>query len=313
MQSSSNTLLDPRKKYWRSVYKNWRLYLFLLPAIASFIAFDYIPMYGIQVAFKNFSLRTGISRSPWADPLFKHFIDFFKGRMFLTVVMNTVNLNIYSLIAGFPLPIILAILLNELKNKRFMKIIQNVTYAPYFISMVILVGMIKLFFTSRGIINSLLGLINVPTIMFLERGELFPHIYVWSGIWQGIGYSSIIYFASLSGVPPELHEAAIIDGATRMKRIWNINIPHILPTIVILFILSTSSIMSSNFEKIFLMQNGLNLDNSEVISTYIYKLGIQRASYGMASAIGIFNNIINVILMLLVNGIAKRVSDISLF
>ena len=305
--------MTQRQRYWRSVFKNWQLYLFLLPAVASFIAFDYAPMYGIQIAFKELSLRAGITRSPWADPFYKYFLDFFSGRMFMTTVWNTLSLNLYSLIAGFPLPIILAILLNELKNKRFMKIVQNVTYAPHFISMVILVGMIKLFFTSRGIVNNLLSYLNVDTILFLERGELFPHIYIWSGIWQNVGYSSIIYFAALSGVSPELHEAAIIDGATRLKRIWHINLPHILPTIVILFILQTASIMGSNFEKIFLMQNGLNIEYSEVISTYVYKIGLQRANYSLASAIGIFNNVVNVMLMLLVNGIAKKVSDISLF
>ena len=170
-----------------------------------------------------------------------------------------------------------------------------------------------MFFTQSGIINQLLALINIGKTDFLIIGRYFPHILIWSGIWQGVGYSSIIYFAALSGVPPELHEAAIIDGATRMKRIWNISIPHILPTIVILLILNTGSIMSSGFEKIFLMQNGMNLDYSEVIATYIYKLGIQNRNFSLAGAVGLFNNVVNLFMMMTVNAIAKRVSDISLF
>jgi len=313
MTGSSGALLSPRKKFWRGVFSNWQLYVFLLPAVVYFIVFNYVPLYGIQIAFKNLSLRAGIMGSPWADPWYKHFQQFFQGLMFGKIVKNTLYLNIYGLIAGFPLPIILAILLNELKSKRFMKIVQNITYAPHFISVVIIVGMIRLFFTSRGIINQLLALINVPATDFLAMGPMFPHIYIWSGIWQGLGFSSVIYFAALSGVPSELHEAAIIDGATRMQRIININIPHILPTIVILLILNTSSIMSMGFEKIFLMQNGLNLEYSEVISTYIYKIGIQQRSYSLAGAVGIFNNVINLFMMLSVNAVAKRISGISLF
>ena len=313
MNSSTGVLMTSRQKFWRGVFRNWQLYVFLAPAVIYFCMFEYAPMYGVQLAFKELSLRAGITASPWADPLFKHFLKFFSGHMFLTVIKNTIVLNLYSLIAGFPLPIILAILLNELKNKRFMKIVQNVTYAPHFISVVILVGMIKLFFMSRGIMNQLLMFFSLPTKDFLNRGELFPHLYVWTGIWQGVGYSSIIYFAALSGVPPELHEAAIIDGASRLKRIWHINLPHILPTVVILLILNTAYIMSIGFEKIFLMQNGLNLGYSEVISTYIYKLGIQQRSYSLGSAVGLFNNVINLTFMMLINQIAKKVAGISLF
>jgi len=310
---SSNALLSPRKKYLLSIFKNWQLYVFLAPAVIYFIMFEYAPMYGVQLAFKDLSLRAGITASPWANPLFKHFQQFLQGRMFFTTVKNTVTLSVYYLVAGFPLPIVLAILLNEVKNKRFMKFVQNITYAPHFISMVILVGMIRLLFTQRGIFNQLLALINIPPTDYLAKGHLFPHIYIWSGIWQNIGYSSIIYFAALSGVPPELHEAAIIDGATRFKRIWHINLPHITPTIVILLILNTAGIMNSNFEKVFLMQNGLNLDYSEVISTYVYKLGIQQFNYSLAGAVGLFNNVFNLFMMLTVNWIAKKVSEISLF
>jgi putative aldouronate transport system permease protein len=313
METSSNALLSRRKRYWLSVFKNWQLYVFIAPALIYIIIFSYVPMYGIMLAFKDFSMRAGITHSPWADPIFKNFKVFLEGRMFRDVLLNTVSLSLYGMIAGFPLPILLALMLNELKNKRFMKIVQNVTYAPHFISMVVIVGMIKLFFTSSGIINQLLNTINLPPVAFLNQASYFPHIYVWSGVWQGIGYSSIIYFASLASVPPELHEAAVIDGASRFKRIWHINLPHIRGTIVILLILSTANIMSVGFEKIYLMQSSLNLAKSEVISTYIYKVGVTQRNFSLGTAVGLFNNVINLALMMLVNWIASKIGDTSLF
>jgi len=313
LSSSRKRLLSPRKRYWLSVFKNWQLYVFMAPALLYIIIFSYVPMYGILLAFKDFSMRAGITHSPWADPIFKSFKLFLDGRMFRDVLLNTVTLSLYGMIAGFPLPILLALMLNELKNKRFMKIIQNVTYAPHFISTVVIVGMIKLFFTSGGVVNQLLGMINIDPVSFLNQASYFPHMYIWSDIWQGIGYSSIIYFASLSSVPPELHEAAVIDGASRFKRIWYINLPHIQGTIVILLILSTANIMTIGFEKIYLMQSSLNLSKSEVISTYIYKVGITQRNFSLGTAVGLFNNVINLALMLLVNWIAGKIGDTSLF
>ena len=313
LTTPQNTLLTPRKRNWFSVFKNWQLYIFLLPALIYILIFSYYPMYGIVMAFKDFSMRAGITASPWADPLFKHFQLFLDGRMFKDVLLNTLSLSLYGMIAGFPLPIILALMLNELKNKRFMKLVQNVTYAPHFISTVVIVGMIKLFFTNTGIINEFLGMINLGPVPFLNLADYFPHIYIWSGIWQGLGYSSIIYFAALSSVPPELHEAAVIDGASRFKRIWHINLPHIKQTIVILLILNTANIMTIGFEKIFLMQSSLNLSKSEVISTYIYKVGVTQRNFSMGTAVGLFNNVINLVLMLAVNWIASKVGETSLF
>ena len=313
MQKSASGLLSPRQRYWYSVFKNWQLYVFIAPAFIYIIIFNYFPMYGVQLAFKDLSLRLGITRSPWADPVFKHFIQFWSGRKFFPVMWNTIYLNLYGLIAGFPFPIILALMLNELKSKKYMKLVQNVTYAPHFISVVVLVGVIKVFFQQTGIINQLLGLIGIEPVAFLMRGALFPHLYIWTGVWQGIGYSSIIYFAALSGVSPELHEAAIIDGASRMQRIWHINMPHIRPTVVILLILNTAYLMNVGFEKIFLMQSALNQQYSEVISTYIYKLGIQQRNYSLAGAVGLFQNVINIVIMLIVNWVAGRVSETSLF
>ena len=313
MTTSPAKPLNRRKRYWFSIFKNWQLYVFIAPALIYTIIFCYTPMYGIQLAFKDFSMRAGITHSPWADPILKNFKLFLDGRMFRDVLLNTITLSLYGMIAGFPLPIILALMLNELKSKRFMKAVQNVTYAPHFISTVVIVGMIKLFFTNSGIINQLLDRINLGPVPFLNQANYFPHMYVWSGIWQGLGYSSIIYFASLSGVPPELHEAAVIDGASRFQRIWHINLPHIRQTIVILLILSTASIMSVGFEKIYLMQSSLNLSRSEVISTYIYKVGVTKRNFSLGTAVGLFNNVINLALMMLVNWIAGKIGDTSLF
>ena len=306
-------ILDPRKKFWRSVTKRWRLYVFLAPAFLYFLIFNYFPLYGIQLAFKDFSMRAGINGSPWAVPLMRHFNMFLESFKFQEIFFNTLSLSLYGLIAGFPLPILLAVMLNELKNKRYMKIIQNVTYAPHFISVVVMVGMINLFLGYQGLLNQLVTLIGLPPQNLQMSAAPFPHIYIWSGIWQNVGYSSIIYFAALSGVSAELHEAAIIDGASRLRRIWHINLPHIRPTIVILLILNAGSIMNVGFDKIWLMQTGVNVAKSEIIATYVYKLGIQQRNFSLASAVGLFNNIINLIMLLIVNWVAARLNDSSLF
>jgi putative aldouronate transport system permease protein len=308
-----NGLLSSRGRYWRSIFRNWQLYVFILPAFLYVIVFNYFPMYGILMAFKDYNMRLGITASPWADPLYKNFAKFFDGRMFFDVLVNTVTISAYAIVAGFPFPILLALMLNELKNKRFMKIVQNVTYAPYFISTVVIVGMIKLFFTGSGIINQLITSVGASPIMFLNQAGYFQHLYIWTGIWQSVGYNSIIYFASLSGVSPELHEAAVMDGASQLRRIWHINLPHIRPTIVIMLILSAAGIMNVGFEKIFLMQNSLNMTKSNVISTYVYIVGVTQRNFSLGSAVGLFNNVINLSMLLLVNWIANKVGDTSLF
>ena len=310
-QSAQKSIL--RRRFWRGILTNWQLYVFIAPAVVYMIIFSYMPLYGIQLAFKDFGLRQGISGSPWATPLFKHFRMFLSSFKFIDIIRNTVSISLYSILAGFPFPILLAIMLNELRNKRFMKIVQNVTYAPHFISMVVMVGVLNLFFQNKGIINQLISLLHLGPIDFLMKPQYFPHMYVWSGIWQNVGYSSIIYFAALSGVSPELHEVATIDGASRLQRIWYINLPHLRPTIVILFILSTANVMSVGFEKIYLMQTPINASQSEVISTYVYKLGITQRNYSLASAVGLFNNVINLGIMLLVNFVASKVGETSLF
>jgi len=312
-QPAVQKLRTPTQRYWYSVFKNWQLYLFIAPAILIVFVLSYMPLYGITMAFKNFSLRAGIMASPWADPLFQHFTFFFQGRMFATVVGNTVFISLYQMIAGFPFPIMLALMLNECNNKKFMKFVQNVTYAPNFISVVVIVGMLNLFFSRSGIANVLLGQIGIGPLNFLTTASAFPHLLVWSIIWQSVGFSSIIYFAVLSGVSPELHEAAVIDGASRIRRVWHINLPHLAPTIIILFILSSASIMNVGFERVFLMQNALNLTRSEVISTYIYKVSVLQRYWELGTAVGVFNNVINLAMMLMVNWIAKKFGETSLF
>jgi putative aldouronate transport system permease protein len=313
LEKNHNTILSPGRRYWNSVARNWQLYLFLLPAVVYFIIFHYIPMYGVTMAFKDFNIKLGIMNSPWADPLFKSFLRFFNSRMFGVTVFNTLRLSLYGLIAGFPIPIILAVLLNEVRSIRYKKLVQNVTYAPYFISVVVIVGMINLFFSQTGIVNSILAKFGLEGENYLAQTRYFPHLYVWSGIWQSMGYSAIIYIAALAGVSPEYHEAAIIDGASRLQRIWHINLPYIRPTIVILLILSAGGIMSVGFEKVYLLQNAVNRTTSEVISTYVYEIGIKKRDFGLGSAIGLFNIGVNLIMLMLVNWVAKKLNDTALF
>lgn len=268
-------------------------------------------MYGVIIAFKDYMPSLGIFESPWVG--FKHFQRFFASYYFWDLMKNTLGISLYSLIVGFPLPIILALALNEIKDGPFKKITQTVTYAPNFIAVVVMVGMVIAFLSpSTGIINHFLDFIGVGRINFMTEPRWFKTIYVLSGVWQGTGWGSVIYLAALSGVDTQLHEAATIDGASRLQRVWYINIPTIMPTMVILLIMSFGSLMSVGFEKIILMQNPLNMESSNVIATFVYQQGLLDAQYSFAAAVGLFNSLINSILLILVNGIAKRLSDSSL-
>ena len=306
----------PKKKKKLGKSYNWQFWAIIaLPMIYAFV-FAYIPMGGIIVAFQKYSPRKGILGSEWVG--LKYFKQFFTTPSSRKIIFNTLYLGIYSLIAGFPIPILLAILLNEMRSKKYKKFIQMVTYAPYFISTVVMVSMILQFLDSRnGLVNALITALGGESINFMGRKELFYHIYVWSGVWQGIGYSSIIYIAALAGVSPELHEAAIMDGATIMKRVWHIDLPSILPTVMIMFIMQCGSVMSIGYEKVYLMQNNLNLSASEVISTYVYKIGMGVGSavpdYSYSTAIGLFNSVINLILICTVNAISRKLSETSLW
>lgn len=301
-----------RGKRLKGILQNYELYIFLLPAVLYFLIFHYGPMYGIQIAFKNFIPTKGIWGSPFVG--LKHFKNFFDSYYFWVLIKNTVGISLYSLVAGFPIPIILALMLNEVKNRRFKKLVQNVTYAPHFISTVVMVGMMVVFLSpSNGVVNEVIKALGGEPISFMTRSSMFKSIYVWSGIWQNAGWGSIIYLATLSGIDQQLHEAAIMDGATRLQRIRFINIPGIMPTMVIMLIMNTGSIMSVGFEKVFLMQNSLNMETSDVISTYVYRMGLLNAQYSFSAAIGLFNSIINFALLVTVNTLAKRLNETSLW
>ncbi len=315
INSASVTLADKKsfkRRFMIAFNRDKELYLMcLLPLIFVFI-FDYGPMYGIQIAFKRFSGAKGIWGSPWVG--FEHFIRFLEAPQFWDILKNTLYLSIYSLIAGFPFPIILALLVNQVRNQKFKKTVQMMTYAPHFISIVVLCGMISVFLhPSTGIVNNVLKSFGFEPIFFLAKPEMFADIYVWSDIWQNTGWGMIIYLAALSSISPDLYEAAKIDGASRLKTIWYIELPSILPTIVTLFIMRTGKFMSLGFQKAFLLQNSLNIESSEIIATYVYKIGLLNGQFSYSAAIGLFNTIINVILVLSVNQISKKLSGSGLW
>ncbi len=304
--------VSPWQAAKRSLRRHWQLYLVMLPALLYFLIFKYIPMANAVIAFKDYSVVKGIWGSPWAGV--KHFELFFNNPVFWTLLKNTLGLSLYALIAGFPIPILLAIALNEIRDGFFKRSVQMVTYAPYFISTVVLVSMIMLLLAPRlGVLNQGLQAVGLEPINFLGRPNLFPSIYVWSGIWQNSGYAAIVYLAALSGVDPMLYEAARVDGASRIQKILNIDLPGIMPVAVILLILSVGSLLAIGFEKVFLLQNPLNLGSSEIIATYVYKIGLLNANFSFATAVGLFNSVINMILLVAVNAYVKRVSDMSLW
>lgn len=307
--SKSSALQRAISRSWR---RHWQLYLLILPPIAYFIIFKYVPMVNAVLAFKDYNVIKGIWGSPWAGT--KYFELLFQNPAFITLIKNTLYISFYSLIVGFPIPILLALALNEIKNIRFKKIVQMVTYAPYFISTVVMVSIIMLFLSPRlGIVNTIAGALGFEAVNFLGEPGLFRSIYVFSDVWQGMGYSAVIYLAALAGVDPSLYEAAKVDGANRMQKIINVDLPGLLPAAVIILILSVGNIMAVGFEKIYLLQNPLNLSASEIISTYVYKIGLLNANYSFATAVGLFNSVINLVLLLIVNAVAKRLSNTSLW
>lgn len=301
-----------KKKTLRKIRKNWDLYLLIIPIIAYFIIFKYIPMYGLQIAFKDFIAVDGIFNSPWVG--LEHFERFFQSFYFERLLSNTLLIGLYELAVGFPIPIILALMINEVKNKYFKSFIQTITYAPHFLSVVVVVGILYLFLSPQtGIINQLIVILGGEPIYFMAEPAWFKTIFVFSGVWQNMGWSSIIYLAALSAIDPQLHEAAKIDGASRLQRIWHINLPSIKPTIIIMLILQCGSILGVGFEKVFLMQNSLNMSASDVISTHIYRTGILGADYSYSTAIGLFESFVNLIILLLVNYTARKVNKVSLW
>lgn len=301
-----------RKEKLLNIRRNWLLYLFVLPAMVYYIVFHYIPLYGVQIAFQNYKVGDLFGQSKWVG--LDHFIRFFNSAWFGTVLKNTMTISILSLVINFPLPIILALMLNEVKNLKLRKVVQTVTYAPHFISTVVLCGAITMFLSpSTGLlgmaVNNIRESMGLSPINLATIGSAFKWIYVLSGTWQGVGWGSVIYFAALSGVDTQLVEAAQIDGANRLQCIWHINIPAIIPTIIIQLILQCGKILSVGYEKVYLLSNDTILMSSEVISTYVYRVGLMGAQYSFSTAVGLFNSAINVTMLVLVNTIVRKISN----
>ena len=302
----------PANKKNKIKSSNWQFWLIIaLPVIYAFV-FAYMPMGGIIIAFKDYSIRRGILGSEWVG--LKYFKQFLTSTNSVLVIKNTIILGVYTFLVNFPIPILLAIGINEVRNIKFKKTVQLVTYAPYFISVVIMVGMMVQMMDMRtGIVNVLLGKLGIDAINFFGDPKIFRHLYVWSGVWQTAGYSSIIYVAALAGVSPEFHEAATMDGATRLQRIIHVDIPTIMPTIIIQLIFSCANVVNIGMDKIFLMQTSLNASVSEVISTFVYKVGVVNANFGFSTAAGLFQSLVSFGLLVLVNQLSRRMSDTSLW
>ena len=297
-----------RNKTWQ----NYDLYIFLLPAVLLTFCFTYIPMYGIVMAFQDFTPSQGVFGSPWVG--LEHFRRFFSSYQAKNLIINTLALSIYGMVATFPLPIVLALMLNQMKALKFKKTLQTITYMPHFISIVVVVSMLNIFLSpSTGLYGNICRLIGVEPMNLMGTADAFRSIYVWSDVWQHTGWDSVIYLAALAAVDPTLYEAATVDGASRLKKMIHIDFPSILPTCTILLILRVGGLMGVGFDKAFLMQNALNTTKSEIISTYTYKVGIVSAQYSFSAAVGLFNTIINFILLVSVNAISRKLSDNSLW
>lgn len=287
------------------------IYIMLIPVLAYYIVFCYIPIYGLQIAFKNFAPGLGIDNSPWVG--FQHFRDFFSGPYFSRTLINTLLISFYSIIFSFPASILLALMLNEVSHKRFKKTVQTISYLPHFISIVVVCGIIKEFTASTGLVGNIMQIFGVaPKSMLLDSSK-FRSIYIISEIWQSIGWNSIIYLAALAGIDQALIDASLMDGAGRFRKIWHILIPGILPTIIILFILRIGSIMNVGWEKVILIYNENIYDTADVISSYVYRKGLVEQNYSYASAVGLFNSVINFVLVFLANTFSRKVNNTSLW
>ncbi|TBL73231.1 ABC transporter permease [Paenibacillus thalictri] len=304
--------MNPSRSLARSLVKHWEFYALLALPLAWYVIFQYIPMYGVQIAFKDFNPVKGINGSPWVG--LKYFQEFFQAYYFSRLIINTLLLSLYNIVFGFPIPILLALLINEIKGTAVKKVLQNITYVPHFLSVVVVAGMAYTFLhQDTGIVNLLLKTLGMEPVAFMQSPGWFRTVFVSTGVWQEAGWAAIIYLAALSGIDPSLYEAAKIDGASRLRRIWHISIPGIAPTIIILFILRIGHVMDIGFEKTLLMQNSLNAESSDIIQTFIYATGIQQARYSFTGAIGLFNSLINFALLIVANRIARWKSDTSLW
>lgn len=303
-----------RSGTWKRISRNWGLYLLLLPALVLLILFAYKPMYGVVIAFKNYKNSLGILGSPWANPLFKNFQRFFNSYQCGATIRNTLRLSLYSLAVGFPIPIILALMINQITAMRFRRAFQTILYLPHFISTVVMVGLLLIWLSpSSGLVGAFYRLLgkDAPNVMTSASG--FPSIYVWSDIWQHAGWDSIVFLAALSSIDPTLYEAATVDGATRWQKMRYIDLPLLMATACIMLILRAGNLMNVGFEKVFLMQNDLNMSTSEIIATYVYKMGLRNSQYAVSTAVNLFNNLINFGLLLLVNCITRKLGETSLW
>lgn len=311
-QETRTASKSTRHRTLARIRRHWQLYLVIAVPTAFLVTFNYIPMAGVQIAFRDYNPIGGIWGSPWIG--LQEFEFFFQSPYFWPLIQNTLTLSLYALLVGTPATIILALALNEVKHAAFKRTVQMVTYAPYFISTVVLVGMMFIILApSGGLVGQITGLFGAKAPNLLASPDAFPSLYVWSGVWQETGYGAVIYLAALSTVNLELYEAARIDGASRWQKIIHIDLQALKPTVIILTILSVGNLLGVGFEKVYLLQNPLNLSTSEIIATYVYKNGLLDANYTFAAAVGLFNSVINFILILIVNFVARRISETSLF
>ena len=301
-------------RLYHGIMRHWQLYLLMLLPIIWVIMFRYVPIWGSQIAFKDYKLALGVEGSPWAEPVFKHFIKFFKSNQFSRLMINTVGLSLYNILAGIFPPIILAIALNYCSSRFFSKTVQLVTYMPYFISTVLVVSILTQMLSLSGAVNKLIVAMGGTPIQFLSKPEWFKTLYVFSELWQKTGYNAVVYIAALAAISPELHEAAIVDGANIWQRILHVDIPGIMPTMITLTILACGRILTMGYEKVLLMQNLQNMRASDVISTYVYRIGIAEGmQFSYSTAIGLFQSVVSLMMLTLVNGISRKVSDSSLW
>lgn len=308
ISAPNTTQLKKTNPLLREMRDNWELYILAIIPLTFLILFSYLPMYGIQIAFQDYNILDSYGSSPWVG--LKHFINFVKDPRFFRILSNTLILSLYNL-ALFPLPIFLALMLKYMPSKRFGKLVQTVSYMPHFISVVVMCGIVIQFLDRRvGVINALIATLGGEKVNFMAEPDAFPHIFVWSNVWQNIGYSAVTFIATLGGVPKEQHEAAIVDGANIWNRIWHVDIPGILPTVCVMFVMSCGSVLTSDFQRILLLQNYLNIDTAETISTYVYNISLGSAlpQYSYSTAINLFTTVINIIMLWIANKITKKLS-----
>lgn len=302
------------KRYFRSIVENRWLYLLILPAVVYLIIFNYMPMYGVQIAFKNYKARLGIEGSPWAEPIYKHFTTFFNAYYFKRLLSNTLLLNVFSLLFSFPIPIAVAIIINNIRSEKLKRFTQTAIYVPHFISTVVMAGILYILLSpTNGIINHFITALGGQAIYFMNEASWFRPIYILSGIWQNAGWNSILYIAALAGVDQELYEAATIDGASKWQKVWYIDLPHIVPTATMMLILNCGSLLSSATEKTLLLQTGGNMATSDIIGTYVYEMGLGSGQFSYTTAIGLFVNIINFIMVVTANTISSKMKGETLF